>query len=233
MYRDAKDKFNKEFMNYIEMVIIVLKEHYRDEFDMLTFLAIGEIDTFNGFASISNDYTNHLTGYNILGKNDNNYFFKIEAIKNYLLERNKYKRINMTNDEKIAEISERRNLLEPKLRTVVRTLLFAKYGEVEARKNVLAIFGGDRKEKYEKFTLKDLFDPNISSIYLDDLRKIIYKYWEDFSNIFQCDKNECDGWLKQINKYRADAHAKNLNEDEMAYFRICISKIENLINNYM
>jgi hypothetical protein len=200
---------------------------------MLTFLATGDIETFNAFASASNDYTNHLLGYNIIERNGNNYYFRIEAIKNYLIEKNKYKRINMSKDEKIAEISERRNFLEPKLRTVVRSLLHVRFGESEARKIVLDIFGSDRKSKYDKLTLKELFDPNVSSIYFDDLRKIIHKNWDAFLNVFQCDKNDCDCWLTQINKYRADAHAKDIDEEEMAYFRICISKIEGVVNSYM
>ena len=32
--------------------------------------------------------------------------------------------------------------------------------------------------------------------------------------------------MKTINKYRADAHAKDLSMEQMQYFRICISEIE-------
>lgn len=39
--------------------------------------------------------------------------------------------------------------------------------------------------------------------------------------------------MKAINKYRADAHAKDLNNDEMSYFRLSISSIEGFVDQYL
>ena len=62
VYEKAKALFKTKYGNYIEMVINVLKEYYFDEYEMLKMLAIGDITTFNGFAAISREYTNHLLG---------------------------------------------------------------------------------------------------------------------------------------------------------------------------
>lgn len=233
IYEKAKKKFNEERGNYIEMVINVLKEFYPDEYDMLTFLAQDDIVSFNGFASNSSEYTNHLLGYNIVGKSTDAYYFKIEAIRAYFLEKSKYKKIGMTNEEKLAEISERRNKLEPKLRTVVRTILQSHYGENEAKKIVLSIMGDKKETKYYNTTYKDLFDSNKCEIYFEDLRKIIQKEWSIFTKIFVMDKNDVDISLSAINKYRSDAHAKEITEEEMTYFRICIKKIEEVVETYL
>ena len=38
--------------------------------------------------------------------------------------------------------------------------------------------------------------------------------------------------MNGINKYRVEAHAKNITDDEMSYFRVCINKIEKSVNEY-
>lgn len=233
IYQKAKERFNKEYGNYIEMVITVLKEFYPDEYEMLMFLAQDDVVSFNDFASHSIDYTNHLLGYNIIGKNNNYYYFKIEAIRDYLLEKTKYHKINMSNEEKLAEISERRNILEPRLRMMVRTILQSHYDVNDAKKIVLKIMGQHREDKYYNTSYKDLFNPQKSEIYFEDLRKIIEKEWNIFSKVIKLDKKNVDTYLLAINKYRNDAHAKEISEEEMSFFRVYMKKMEEVIDGYI
>lgn len=231
-YNKGKIKFNKEYNNYYEMIISVLKEYYPDEFEMLKFLALGDIKTFKEFQELSPEYTNHLLGYKIIDVNNNNYFFKIDSLKDYILDKNKYRKISLTDEEKIEEISKRRNSIEPKLRVIIRRVLFTNYGENEAKRITLNIMGKDREKKYYSFSLKNIFDSNKSIIFLEDLRKIIINEWALFKNIFGNDKNEFDTYMKNINKFRIDAHAKSISDEEMEYIRVCFSRIEKLIENY-
>lgn len=233
LYDKGKDLFNQDYKPYIEMILNVLKEYYNDEFEMLKFLALDDIATFNEFAKISKQYTNHLLGYNIIDKNLDSYSFKIESVKQYLVEINKYKRVNLTNKEMYKEISERRNTLEPKLRNIIKTLLQAKYGESIAKSIVLDIFGNGRKNKYNALSYKDIFNPNKTEIYFEDLKKIITKEWSVFEYIFGRDKEGFNVCMTAINKYRIDAHAKDITSEEMEYFRVCISKIEKYIYDYL
>lgn len=233
IYETSKNEFERDNSSYIEMVINVLKEYYPDEYEMLTMLSIGDVKQFNEFAQLSKEYTSHLIGYNILDENNGTYTFKIEAIKRYLESKNKYVKIGLTNDEKIKEISDRRNRIEPQLRLVVRTILQAQLGPQEAKKSVLSIMGSPREQKYYTFSLKDFFDPNKSEIYWEDLRKVISKHWNLFQNIFEKDQQRFNTYMNNINKYRADAHAKSISDEEMSEFRVSATKIEGMLNDYL
>lgn len=63
------------------MVLGVLSNWYKDEYQMLVWLALNDINTFNGLARLSPDYINHLVKYGIIEQVDGEYKFKIEAIK--------------------------------------------------------------------------------------------------------------------------------------------------------
>ncbi len=77
---------------------------------------------------------------------------------------------------------------------------------------------------------KEIFDPRKADIYIEDIRKNIEKEWNVFENIFGKDKESFSVAMKAINKYRADAHAKPINKDEMDYFRVCATRLETYIN---
>ncbi|WP_293880605.1 hypothetical protein [Sphingobacterium sp. UBA1498] len=234
MYERGKLQFNqKDGSSYIDMILSILKEHYNDEFEMLKFLAIGDYEQFKEFAQISPEYTNHLIGYNILDQNSDSYFFKIESVKQRLAEMNKFKKINLTNSEKLAEISERRNIIEPKLRLIIRTVLRSNLDENNAKQKVLDIMGTPRSTKYYSYSLKDIFNANKSEIYFEDLRKVISKEWQYFENIFGKDKSAFNTHMEAINKYRADTHAKEIEKGDMEYFRVCAGKIEAYIEDFL
>ncbi len=233
IYEAAKTQYNRDNAIYNEMILEVLKNFYNDEYQMLEFLALDDTKTFNEFAAISPNYTTHLKGYGIIDENNGSYHFKIESVKNYLCEKKKYKKIGLTQQDKLREISERRNLLEPKLRTIIRQIIFSKHGGNEAKKLVLKIMGTERERKYYSKTLKEIFDGDKSIIFFDDLRKVVYTEWNNFENIFGKNKSEIDTYMININKYRKDAHAKNISDDDMALFRVSISKLEEYVENYL
>jgi len=233
LYENAKELFNKEYSSYYEMIVSVLKEYYNDEYEMLKFLALDDLETFNSFAQHSKEYTNHLLGYNILDRNNKSFFFKIESLQQYLASENKYKKINLSTSEKYAEISTRRNAIEVKLRQIIRTVLNANMGENNAKHAVLDIMGTPRQSRYFAFSLKDVFNPNKSEIYFEDLRKIISKHWTLFENIFGKDKEAFNTYTSAINQYRADTHAKEITDDEIALFRVCATKLEAFIESYI
>jgi len=233
IYQRAKDLYNKSNTTYNEMILGVLKNFYNDEYLMLEYLAMDDFESFKEFADSSPEYTRHLLGYGIIDENNGEYHFKIDSIKDYLSEKKKYKKIKLTQIDKLNEVSERRNRIEPKLRKITRTLLFSKYGENDAKKSVLRIMGKTRETAYFSSSLKDIFDSNKSLIYFEDLRKIISKEWEVFENIFGKDKNDFLTYMNNINKYRVDAHAKQISDDEMSLFRVSISNIEEKIENYL
>jgi hypothetical protein len=219
------------------MVLTVLKEYYDDEYEMLKFLALGDLETFNELAKSSKEYTNHLLGYNVVDRNNNSFNFKIESVKKFLIETNKYKKINLSQEEMWAEISERRNRFEPKIRDIIRKGLRQSLGEIIAKETVINIYGGDRKIKCSAYSYRDIFDTSKVNILFEDLRKIIEKEWDIFKNVFGTDKDFSSDkesfslLMKTINKYRKDAHANPISEDEMSLFRVYTSKLEKFISD--
>ncbi len=233
-YEEAKNNFNLKSSGYFEMMLGILQDYYPDEFSMLEYLALGDDVFFDHFAQISPDYTNHLIGYGIISKINNNYDFKIDSIKDYLLEKNKYKKINLSLDEMYREINERRNKLEPKLRGIIRVQLKARYGEQDAKKKVLSIFNEDLREKMETFNLSDLLnaDRNKSLMFLQ-LKVIIYKYWEVFQNIFDKDQKGFEFRMDIINTIgRSDTHSKQVTKEQMEEFRVAITWVETKITEF-
>jgi AAA-like domain len=232
-YQLAKDKFIKTHSNYLDMILGVLQGFYPEEFEMLTMLANNDHTTFNEFAEMHHSFTEHLVGYGLIQKNITGYDFKIDSIQEYLLQRSKYKKLTSTLSEKWQEISERRNSVEVKLRKIIRMNLKAVKGQDNARQIILDIFGGKRKIELAILDYNDLFDPNKSEIYFLDLAKVISKEWDIFKNIFSNSKRETFQGLDFINQSRVDAHAKDITNEEFAYFRICMSKIEKDLEEFL
>jgi len=234
LYEKAKKIFSTEYSHYIEMILGVLKQFYPDEFDMLKYLALGDINSFTELAKGAPEFTNHLIGYKIIDDNDGSYSFKIEAVKDYIANVHKYEKKLTTVHDMYKEISERRNYLEPKLRKIVRTQLLSKYGKSDATEYFLNILGEPRKSKYRGLAFNELFNANEVEIYFEDLRKTISKYYDElFRNILGINKEDVNDKLISINKYRSDTHAKDINLDELSIFRMSISYIEKRVDEFL
>lgn len=226
IYNNGKDEFLKNNVNYMEMIVGVLKDHYNDEYEMLRLLAVGDIDTFNEFSELHPYYTNHLIGYGLIKRGSAGYDFCIDAIRDYITLQSQYKKLAVTTEEKWGEISERRNRAEIKLRKFVKGLLKSHLSEQGAREAILDIFGNPRKTKLGALSYSELFDPNISEIYFIDLAKIISKHWIVFKNSLSKSKKEMYENLNFVNQSRAEAHAMEITDEQFAYFRLCMTAIE-------
>ncbi|HSH01708.1 MAG TPA: hypothetical protein VLL52_04255 [Anaerolineae bacterium] len=232
VYQEAKEIFDRNSHNYIEMILNVLKLFYADEYSMLEYLASGDQDTFKEFSDLSPYYTNHLLGYEIIKTNGRQFAIKIDVVKQYLISKNKYRKINLSEQEMWLEVSQRRNQIEVKLRSIVRRQLQIAFGQDEAKQKVLKIYGKSGNNKYRRTSYKDLFNPNKVNVYFDDIRKLIITNWDLFKNIFETDQQATNAILQTINKYRVDAHAKSITSDEMAFFRSSIIQIEEALENF-
>lgn len=140
-YEEYKRQFYIEqtgFTQYAKMILNVLSDWYKDEYEMLTFLAIGDTENFTTFSK-DTTYIKHLLNYGIIA-NDNTsigYHFKIEALRDYLLDVNKYKRLIISDEDKEKEILERRSSIEKKLRKLVKRQLKSILGEDNAKKEMI------------------------------------------------------------------------------------------------
>lgn len=219
---------------FCEMVIGVLAEHYKDEYTMLTYLARGDVRDFTELADSDATYTQHLVGYGVLTNSQNGFDFKIDSVKKHLAKREKYKILNLSNAEKLAEISERRNKIEHKLRKLVSQVLRTLIGEEPAKLMVLAKHEPRKRAKFVALEYKDLFDANKHEIFLEDLRDLMRRNWETgFRNIFSEDVEKFNSRMILLNSIgRSDAHAKNVPDSDMQSFRGAMSWLEEKVDEY-
>lgn len=216
--------------NYCRFILKVLEDYYPEENAFLENLALGNLRESEKYDP---QMIAHLLGYGIIESNQGVLGFKVEVLKNYLSRKFKYKRQNLTNEEKWAEISERRNRLEPKLRTIVRMQLKAKYG-TQAKQKVLGSMRSNLKIKYQNLQYKDLFDPKKCEIYFSQLGNLIDKYWEEcFKNIFSKNKKAISTYFTEINMLRLECHAAPVTDEEMDSFRGAIKQLEKEVANYI
>lgn len=235
LYESSIEAFNNESGHgYCEMVIGVLSEHYPDEYTMLTYLARGDVSDFNDLAASDPTYTEHLVGYGVLSRSTNGHDFSIDAVKKHLSAKERYRKLNVTNEEKLAEIGARRNEVEHKLRKLVSQLLKAALGEESAKNAVLAKHDAKKRARYTALSYKDLFNANKHEIYFDDLRELMRKNWEPtFRNIFSEDVEKFNSRMILLNSIgRSDAHRKDVSDPDFQSFRGAMSWLEQHVNDY-
>jgi hypothetical protein len=224
MYAENKLSLDRRLYDYLKLILDVLKTWFPTEYELLTYLAAGDCDTFKEFALEWSESISHLVGYGIVVENNQDYYFRVKSIQDYLKKTVKLDaKIAQKKEEKWKVISEKRNKLEIKLRKIILMILIPRYGQDNAKERLLSVIGGKRSQDLASLTLSQIMDSPKSEIYLDDLRRIILKYWDYFEQLFNRDRETFDFYLKHINKFRVDAHAKQITDDE---FNVSISAFQ-------
>jgi hypothetical protein len=232
LYERVKKEFVKISVEYFEMILQVLQEWYPDEYDMLRFLAQGDIESFDKFARDYGLYTKHLTGYGLIQHSEHGYSFTTEAIKDYLTRKHEYERINLTLEEKRTEISVRRNRIEKGLRALIRSSLKVAFGKIKIAEKVIASLSVDRREALVLGGTDNLLDPEKSPLYFNELVQLIFREWDIFKNVFDMDKEHASVILQDINKFRSDAHTKGISEEDFNQLRLHFCKIESILKEF-
>jgi len=227
LYLAAKTDFQESSKEYLEMMVHVLQDWYPDEYEMLRFLAQGDMESFDSFSKDHGNYTRHLVGYGLLQKSENGYSFNLENLADILRRKYKHERLHLTQEEKIQEISSRRVKLEKRLRTTLKATLRVTLGVKKAATAVLAAIPEQRRTTLQTFDLNALLDKDSSPLYLLELVNIIKREWASFENIFTIDKTKLLVILEEINsKGRPEAHAKAISEDDFTQLRLYFKKLE-------
>lgn len=234
-YEEYKKRFYTEhvgFSQYAKMILNVLSDWYKDEYEMLTFLATGDIDDFTEFAKDST-YIKHLLNYGIIAKDSTKigYHFKIESLGNYLLDINKYKRPIVTNEDREKEIFECRDIIEKKLRKLVKRQLKSILGEQKAKEEMIRkLYGAKEISHKSNIVYKDFFDPNKHKIYLKTLFDVILSNYQHFENLFEMSKEVFASKCELLNYYRrTDAHSAEISDSDFSIFRGIASWFEGIL----
>lgn len=233
IYEKAKRKFYEEHIEYLIMMIQVLNDWYPDEYEMLKYLALDEEKTFKDFAENDPSLIRHLQGYGLIKTSSNGYLLNVEMISFLLKSKYKFERINLTNDEKLEEISHRRNKVEQNLRVIIKMSMKLKYGGT-ANEKVLACIPSARRDKLSN-ELNILLSKSESPLFFLDLINIIKKEWEEcFKNIFTFDKEKIMLILNDINTLgRPDAHAKDISKDDFTQVRLHFNSIDKILESWL
>lgn len=227
-YEERREELTKSIYDYLDLIIIILKEKYPLEYELLEYLAQDDSKTFDEYANESIEIIEHLLGYGLIKKNSSNYHFKIKSIKPYIKEKSTISAIPTTREAKWAKISEMRNSLEIDLRLLIKQTLRSNYGVQEAKNKFLSILSN--KSKYDNMAFNDIFK---SHLYFEDLRKIIEKEWAIFEKIFNKDKGIFSRHMEMINKYRIDAHANEIDDATVGLVFSSIKWIDNKTKDYI
>ena len=226
LYEKIKKKFVDNSTQYLDMVVQVLRDWYPDEYVMLTYLSQGDFNSFNEFASDNPTFTKHLIGYGLIQQSNNGYAFNIEVVKEYLGNQHKYEKINLSEEEKVEEVSRRRNALEKTLRKIIKSTLKIRHGK-KALDVFLSSVPESRRSSIRSFTIDDLLSTDLSPLFFLDLVNIVKREWDSFQNIFEMDKNKLILMLEEINQIgRPDAHAKIIKKDDFDQLRLHFNKLE-------
>jgi hypothetical protein len=232
-YKSLKDTFTRELFDYINQILVVLKERYPKEYQLLEFLADGRNEEFARIVAVSKIIIEHLVGYGLVRENSGRYFFTIQAVEEFVRTNSSLERVLNTKEEKWSEVTILRNNLEQLLRRAVKLVVKGRYGASDGREKVLAMLEERRRERLSLKDFNALMDGNVSEIYFDDLRKIILKYWGDFEVIFKKDKGKFDTYMQFINSNRIDAHAKDISDDDLGVLLIGLRWLTAAVKDYM
>lgn len=235
LYEKVKATFIQSEVEYLEMIVQVLRDWYPEEYDMLSILAQGDALTFSSFAKDHARYTRHLVGYGLIQQGQGGgYSFNIEALRQFLASSLKHERVNLGNEEKVAEVSTRRNALERHLRVAVRRALGSAHGKKKAATDILAAVPEARRGDLAGLGLDELLSPDKSPLYFLDLINVIDKNWEVLMNVFEMEKSHVRLALEDINRQgRPDAHAKQLDDDTFAQLRLHFKKLEAALGDWV
>ncbi|QYJ76459.1 ATP-binding protein [Shewanella sp. FJAT-52076] len=234
LYNLSKAEFRAHSQDYLEMMIHVLAEWYPDEYEMLCFLAQGDMDNFNAFANEHASYTRHLIGYGLIQKGPSGYSFNLEEASELLRKKHQNERLNLTDDEKVQELSIRRNRLEKGLRILVRNSLKISLGAIKSKSAVIASVPEGRRPVLLNYDLSGLLDRDNSPLFFLELINVIKREWATFENVFGIDKTKLILMLEEINnKGRPDAHAKCIDEDDFQQLRLYFKKLESTLEEWL
>lgn len=233
LYEKTKKQFIENSTHYLNMVIQVLKDWYSDEYEMLKYLAQGDTATFLEFANDNTEFTRHLIGYGLIQHSSNGYAFNIESVKEYISNEHKYERINLSEEEKVEEVSRRRNILEKQLRKVIKNSLKINFGQKKALEKLLSSLPEKRRESLNTWKFDDLVAIDSSPLYFLELKNLVSREWDSFKNVFEMDKGKLILMLDEINAIgRPEAHAKNIQQSDFEQMRLYFNRLESILNEW-
>lgn len=226
IYQKSERDFVENYANYTEMILDVIAKDFPDEYLMLDALANDDKDLFDTYKD-DHSLTNHLVGYGLIARGEQDYYFKIDSVKTHLRNKSRYRKVTTTPSEKLLEVSTRKLLLEPALRKLVLANFITKYGK-SAKDKLIPLLGGQAKSRSKELTIKEILAPTSIVTNLSDLIKVISDEWASFEIVFDgLNKKEFDFHMEIIRKARTEeSHSGEIQEAAFLQTRLSFDVIE-------
>ena len=228
--RHSKD-YKSKMEAVIEQILGVLQDYYPTEYELLKILALdGNTKFKRSLHSVENPIP-HLLGYCLIQKDQDDYYIRIRSIEEYIRLKYHYDKTLSTNAEKLARISQRRNAIEEKLRRIMLHQFNLKFGKKSKEKLIefLRKTTPDTSQEGRLQQSKNLKEA-MECVYFSQLKGLMLKDWVSYQTLFS-DKMKFEQFFDIINKYRADAHGKTIDEEDEALLNIAFKFFENALEN--
>ena len=232
-YEKQADDFRLDMTQVIEQILGVLEKYYPGEYELLKQLAINGRESFRNLDAVTGKGVQHLLGYCLIEKSDNDYFIRIKSIEKYLQEKFINDKTLDSQTEKRARINLRRDRIEEKLRNLIWLTTLQKFGKKKAYSRIIEIVAGTSADKGQEIRLKNTQGKDVMiELYLDQLAQIIEKDYKDYQGIFT-DRKEFQTRFSILNESRkVGAHSRPVSDEDEALYNYAFKYFEECLEDW-
>jgi hypothetical protein len=228
LFEAERERLSSLLDKNVRQVLSVLNMWYPDEYDLIKDLAHGRKSEFLEYAAATPEFVKHVQYYGLVRDLDDNPRISMEVVANHL-------KTAAQEDERlagrspewettIAEISRRRNQIELRLRNLMMEGLRFAHGN-RAASITLGCLPQQRRDILTQYAYREVWQ----ELYFSELIEILKKQWAVFQNRFAEDRDVVLRYLDQVNRARADAHAKVLAEEDIKYTFVCFRRLDMML----
>jgi hypothetical protein len=214
----AIKEFEGQLEEYLRDIIEQLEKDYPEEFALLSNVLRGN-DELTEFGREAPELVDHLIGYGLIERTNDDFDIGIAAIRRVLLSLTRTEGV----EERWAEVSRRRNALEKCLRVAIfhwtKSLTTIQWANI-----IEASLTKARREALRTIEPLILFSSKDSPLYLSDLLMLIKN--PEVLTYLGDRRSAIVANIDTINKYRGDAHAIVISESEMKSLRGAFDYLE-------
>lgn len=230
-YEKHSNDYQSQMTGVIEQILGVLQDYYPAEYELLKTLALDGSLAFKKKLGFGESAAAHLLGYCLIEKYNDDYFVRIQSISKYIKDKYRYDKSLTSWEEKRTRISIRRNDIELKLREIISTQFQLKFGKKAKEHLATQLRNTTTDTTQETKILSRDFKSAMQEIYFSQLRTLVTKNWSDYERLFN-DRVKFEQFFDIVNSFRADAHAKELSEEDEAILNIAFKYFENALKDF-
>jgi hypothetical protein len=230
VYQAGVKLFSAESYSYVESIVGLLRDEYPEEFEMLKYLGSGDEESFRYLAEADRRLYEHLIGYGVVARGAKSFYFSIGVVREYFENLSRPSKL-LTYEEKISEISSKRNSLERDLRRFIGSAVKFTTAKSQRSDKILSRLTQVRRDAVSKLSFEQLISEGNSPLFLNELKAILCGNWDIFGNAFDMQKPELEYHMDVINRTRVDAHAKDLTDLEFDKWRVSFGELSKAIGD--